>query len=372
MRVSGEIKNLLHDYDCVIIPELGGFVTNYRPARYDEARSIFHPPGKDISFNRSLKKSDGLLTSFISEKDSISFESASDLIKKEVEEYYTVLNRGERIEFERVGILYFDKSKSLRFHPYDQVNYLAEAFGLQSIYAPEIAKKAEQQAPAKSEEKTARVIPMAQEKPTSEKSTDQEQEKTETPAAGFPWGRVAAGAAVLVLGYAAFVMWRTDFKRPGQLTAAELNPFKPVESREYNATGDLEKMPSISPVDFSNREGTERWSLSQARQVEENGVAIRWSEAKSQVKSTSIPEASTEDPIEKYRHHIIGGCFSERDNANRYLAKLKRQGFQAYYLDQRNGLHRISMGGFVSRPEALASLKKIKAEDNASAWIVHR
>ncbi|MFN2430356.1 MAG: hypothetical protein ABR574_10085, partial [Cryomorphaceae bacterium] len=34
------INELLYDYDCVILPQLGGFVTNYKPAQIDEAKGI--------------------------------------------------------------------------------------------------------------------------------------------------------------------------------------------------------------------------------------------------------------------------------------------------------------------------------------------
>ena len=39
------ISELLFDYDCVIVPQLGGFVTNYKPAYFD--KGIAHPPSKN-------------------------------------------------------------------------------------------------------------------------------------------------------------------------------------------------------------------------------------------------------------------------------------------------------------------------------------
>ena len=51
MKVEKHISELLYDHDCVIIPELGGFVGNYTPAQIHPVRHTFTPPFKNIIFN---------------------------------------------------------------------------------------------------------------------------------------------------------------------------------------------------------------------------------------------------------------------------------------------------------------------------------
>ena len=47
-------KELLQLHDCVIFPNLGGFVAQYCPANFDEKKSVLSPPHKQILFNKNL------------------------------------------------------------------------------------------------------------------------------------------------------------------------------------------------------------------------------------------------------------------------------------------------------------------------------
>ena len=57
-KMNAHIKALLADYDCVVIPELGGFVANPIPARLDRKQHLFLPPGRAIVFNQNLQTND--------------------------------------------------------------------------------------------------------------------------------------------------------------------------------------------------------------------------------------------------------------------------------------------------------------------------
>ena len=48
------LPGMFLDYDCVIIPELGGFVCNERTAWYDEDKEEMVPPSRDVLFNPNL------------------------------------------------------------------------------------------------------------------------------------------------------------------------------------------------------------------------------------------------------------------------------------------------------------------------------
>ena len=52
---------LLHDHDCLVIPGMGGFVAHPVPARFDEDKGEWIPPGRDVLFNPKLTVRDGLL-----------------------------------------------------------------------------------------------------------------------------------------------------------------------------------------------------------------------------------------------------------------------------------------------------------------------
>ena len=59
--VDKYIRKLLFEFDCVIIPDFGGLLTNRVGVRYDESSQLFKPAGKRLAFNEILKIDDGLL-----------------------------------------------------------------------------------------------------------------------------------------------------------------------------------------------------------------------------------------------------------------------------------------------------------------------
>ena len=76
LEINQIIKELLQLHDCVILPNLGGFVAQYSPANFDEKKSVFSPPDKQILFNKNLKNNDGLLVNAFAQKNNISYEKA--------------------------------------------------------------------------------------------------------------------------------------------------------------------------------------------------------------------------------------------------------------------------------------------------------
>ena len=70
MILAKHITDLLYRYDCVIVPEFGGFITNRIGAKLNESTQTFYPPTKQITFNSHLKHNDGLLANYIAETTS--------------------------------------------------------------------------------------------------------------------------------------------------------------------------------------------------------------------------------------------------------------------------------------------------------------
>ena len=78
MKISYHIFNLLQEHDCVIVPNFGAFVARNISAKISNDGSKIYPPNKEITFNKSLIKSDGLLINEISSNENISYEVAND------------------------------------------------------------------------------------------------------------------------------------------------------------------------------------------------------------------------------------------------------------------------------------------------------
>ncbi len=141
MDITFYLVELLRLHDCVIVPDLGGFVTNYRPAEMDLANNSFNPPVKEIIFTGKLSKNDGLLVNYISETEGVGYFEARQIISEFVDEIWSKLENGEKIEFHNVGSLQFDRNEKLIFEPEVHENFLLDAYGMEGFQFPLLEHK---------------------------------------------------------------------------------------------------------------------------------------------------------------------------------------------------------------------------------------
>ncbi|GGG93786.1 hypothetical protein GCM10011416_08780 [Polaribacter pacificus] len=143
MILANYISDLLYRYDCVIVPNFGGFVTNAVSAKLNAFSHTFYPPSKQITFNAHLKNNDGLLANHIAVSEQISFDKATELIANSVLDWQKQL-KNSGVELATIGQLTLNKEQQLVFEPTPSTNYLTSSFGLESVSSPSI-KRAEYQ-----------------------------------------------------------------------------------------------------------------------------------------------------------------------------------------------------------------------------------
>lgn len=129
------ISDLLFLHDCVIIPDFGGFICNYKSAYIDETTGLICPPAKDILFNRNLTHNDGLLVNWIACKENISYDKATSQLTLFCEDLKIRLNQKQRIAFGDIGIFYTDRRFNIIFEA-GKNNFFAEAFGMEPVILP--------------------------------------------------------------------------------------------------------------------------------------------------------------------------------------------------------------------------------------------
>jgi len=139
MTIAKYISDLLYRYECVIIPNFGGFVTNEISARANHFTHTFYAPSKQLTFNIHLKKNDGLLVNYIANAENISYSKALEYINKEVESWKLLL-QSEEIELENIGSFELSKEGKILFEPSNTVNYLTSSFGLSSCVSPAVKR----------------------------------------------------------------------------------------------------------------------------------------------------------------------------------------------------------------------------------------
>lgn len=139
MKISNHIFNLLQEHDCVIVPNFGAFVARNISAKISSDGSKIFPPNKEITFNKSLVKNDGLLINRISSSENISYEVADDKLNKWVIKSHKKLKKQGYFEIKNIGSISLKKDKYI-FIPSQNSIFLKSSYGLNSIDSPQIER----------------------------------------------------------------------------------------------------------------------------------------------------------------------------------------------------------------------------------------
>ena len=155
MNLDKYIEDLLYRNECVVIPNFGAFITSVNSANLNN-EGVFTPPSKSISFNKKIKKNDGVLANYIAELNDISFDEAMKLIKLNVSNFNNdILNRKD-IVFSKVGVISINEELT-EFVSYSNINYLKDSYGLSSVSSSFI-KRNKKKAPFSNFSKYAAVL----------------------------------------------------------------------------------------------------------------------------------------------------------------------------------------------------------------------
>jgi len=349
MKLDLYISQLLFQYDCVVVPNLGGFVANYKPAFIQPIKNTLHPPSKGISFNKNLKNNDGLLINAISKALSLSYQEATKVVDDSVIEMNKVLKGEKKLVIENVGELFYDSENRIQFEPSTDVNYLLESYGLTSF----------QQFPVKRQSTEEKIVEKIKETPVIPLNANKRSRK---------W----VAAAVITIPLAFFAIWiPTQYDLSTDFNTANLNPFKTLAEPVYT----IRETPSLSFSEVAKDEVKQKIaSVNESNPF--TAVSFLKDESPIVVKTeeTPIAEAVTthvETARVKLRFHIIGGCFSKKRNANRMVKKLKKAGFNAWIIGKRKGLFAVSYNSFETRKQAVDALA-FAQEHNNKAWILEQ
>jgi nucleoid DNA-binding protein/cell division protein FtsL len=336
LNLYSYIKELLFLHDCVIIPEFGGFVANYRPARINHENNTIVPPGKDISFNKSLNHNDGLLISYISESRGVGYVDAKRIVTNFVHEVNRRLEKGIRTVFDDVGTFYYDTQKNLQFEPDPSSNFLLDSYGLSEFSF----------APLEQYDVQKRI---------RKKFLDKEPSRFESRRK---------------------VLWRIAIAIP-LLVALVVIPLKTDVLKFKSNVSSLSPVSNTEVID-SNLEQPEADVLE--TDTEEKINAGNSQEALSEMEQPSavpgtdhVPETIITENLPVVKYFIIAGSFRNVENSERYREELTKQGYSSIILDPVNELHRVTLSGYPSKEEAVSALAQLRKDpSNKEMWILRK
>lgn len=355
MKVDEHISELLYQHDCVIVPELGGFVANYAPAKIHPTKHVFTPPSKSISFNKHLKNNDGLLANRIATVESASYPEALKYIQHFTSDVKVRLKKGEKVTVADVGSLFMDVERNVLFEP-STTNFLLDAFGLAQFQSPAIKRDSIGKRIEK-EFKDREPVPAEKKKSNIKRYV------------------TLAIAAPLLTGLIWVSLKMDVFKN---VNYSNLNPFaaKEISNVVPVKANDAGKTKVITSENLNNntteaiaKDTTQAVKLSTSQLVTtdlDNHKAVGIVKADS-VKVTIKPTIVDKE----LKFHLVTGCFQVPENADRFVNTLQNQHVSASIIGKRNGLLVVSSGDFASREEAMAQLLVLK-QSQPDAWLLEK
>lgn len=431
MKIALYIGDLLYDYECVVIPGLGGFLSRDYPASVHPVKHYFSPPHREIVFNPWLRANDGLLLNHIALNEKLPYHEAKSRIDRFVLKCLSALGEGKRINFRNVGTIYLDKDQQLVFEPDKQHNYLPDAFGLSGFVSPPIKRD---EGFVSKEPIFARPARQAAEVPPPVSATISKPSKKRPMVAsrrpsslrrqliiiGTAAAALLAGAAfmnrnvvsayyhqyvgqasVLPLFYASpgeyLLMHMDKLPKDMILMSKELPSNKQDQSKVKRAADDLQPANPYRPEtneamqpepEVKSNEGSGDVTVNMGYlgtiqdMVVGNDTRMESPEkpvvepdietvVNPEDKSLAKFESTTSAADAQRGFYIVAGAFREKANAEKLVDQLRQRQFDASIAGRtKNGLWRVTYERLDSRQAALNRLSEIKQTVDSQAWLL--
>lgn len=340
------IEILLLEHDCVVVPQIGGFVTCNAPAEYIEDENLFLPPLRTVGFNERLKADDGLLMrSYVAAYHCPEAE-AKKMLGGQIRDLQQELWENGTYDLGSIGVLTLDGQGNVQFSPCQAGTVCPAYYGLDALFIEPLQAEGagEEPAPAelplKAETRNEVLLPApgAEEKPGEitirvKKSWIQ---------------NVAAVAAVVLL----FFLITPDVKNTDPLSASHAD----FTQLMWMPTVEETLPETIVP---ENAEGGK--ALPTAADVK----------AGTGSKEKTVPaETAGEASVKSGYCVVVASAISEK-NARHYVGRLHKAGYKDAQVYRKGSMVRVVFPGYATEAQAYARMNALsdQSEEFASAWV---
>jgi cell division septation protein DedD/nucleoid DNA-binding protein len=348
--VQDHIKELLFEQDCVVIPDFGGFVTNFDSAKIDASKRFIVPPQKWLAFNALLKNDDGLLCNYIAKEENISREQATQKIKSFVEETKRYLQVDEVYQMGALGMFSMNDERKIQFQPKPTNNFYSDSFGMENIFLKkndQVQKELQIVHTPVVSTSTIQKVFVADREPMAEVLEDEEV-LNEYPRKRFskvlPYVYGIIGATLL-----ASAVYLYDNPK------ANLSSLNPLQSSDVSIIKSNESTKKVAPAVIENK-----------------AVEPKAEKFVETAPSTVQPKQEETIIAAEKRFFLITGSFGNRQNAKKLLNQLKQKGFEdaSLIFPKRNEkLIKVSAGGFFNESEADSQAAIVSEAIKQPTWV---
>lgn len=347
IELSRHIESLMLKHDCVIVPNLGGFVTQYVPARRVDDEQLFLPPCRSVGFNPQLNLNDGLLVQSYMQAYDTNYPETVKLIDDAVQQLKDKLREDGEYELSGIGRLTLGIGGKYDFSPYESGVLSPELYGLDAVTVPTIAQK------RKEEEKEESVINKAKKKVNVKRT-----EKNYTISINRELVNYVAAAIVAVFFYCLWVTPLNNTPQSEQQTASVVYEQLFNSNAKANKAATVSKPCNAQPVATNNTVAT----------AAPNALAPT-----TQPKAEMTQEGATQQTttVSKGNYTLVLASAIEENNATIYAAKLKKEGMPDAAPYKKGKMVRVVYGSYPTESAAQEALHKMhKHQAFADAWVM--
>ena len=377
IELSRHIESLLLDNDCVIVPELGGFIAHYQSAYYVEEERIFIPPTRKVGFNPQLTMNDGLLAQSYMQVYHTDYSDAMNRISEKVNTLKDTLYKGETVELHGIGALHYNIYDEFEFQSTESGLLSPALYGLDAFSMPLLSNELHL------EEQVVEQQPQIQPlKPKKEIRLNPTR-----------WlGNAVAVAAAVILFFVLSIPVENTYIDKGSYASLGTDClFDAIRSQsmvtvlpehadepQVSVTKDLKprvvREEKVAPVVVVDSVKVNE-PVSQPKPVKT--VAAQPKVKAEQPKKTADVAVSKPKPVQnkvavkKNRYHIIVASLPTSADAQRMLKEYNQQGYRGASVIEGKGRFRIAICSYSDKTEAygkLNSLKKVEAFKDA--WML--
>jgi len=318
LRLITHIEHLLLTHDCIIVPELGGFVIQPASAVHSAEEHIFHPMHKEIMFNATLTHQDGLLSESYMKMYHTDYRDACLMVEEDVKKLKSRLQEQKNVDFGSVGLFSLGNEGQYMFTPSEKEKFSIDSYGLPSFYFIPLYELHKKQ--------------MGLSQPTKRRRNRNIRMRISR---NFP--RAGAGIAVVV---AVALILLISF------------PVKDVDKSTYTASA-APIIGIIAPVS-----GNLTVSSDSEESVMTEGQSVQ-------------PEIPTTEPsVRTKTYYVVIGSFLSEEQAEKYIAGVDKAICHNVNYIRKERNNRVYAGKFNNREEAESYIRELRSTDDyKNAWL---
>ena len=327
-------------------------------ARYDEQEHLFLPPLRTLGFNPQLNINDSLLVQSYIEAYDISYPEAMQRIEDEVEELRQHLQNKGSYELNDIGTLALNEDGNYVFTPCEAGILTPALYGLSSVEMNRLDVRQTQTQPVavqtseSEEESTAKIVGIDTDNDDNA-AEYVEEEETDVVRIKYTWIRnaVAVAAILIAVFILALPTGKTDMM---QRTISNLN------------NGFLFGMMS----EDTNTSKIEIKKADIAKVVVKDSVARRDTLQRDTASVAKTEPVETAEEVRKGFCIVLASYVSMR-NANAFIERLQKQGYEQAEIFERNNIRRVIYGHYASENDAYNDLRRFhRQSETAEAWVM--